>query len=135
MHKDNDILIQVSDNIRIARTKKRLSQEKLAEMIDISTKYLNMIENRKANPTIVIVIKICLALGIELQQTSPGYNLIAHSSTHNKLTCCDTGTVSGNAIFTALPGASYRFINTSDIDIRLVPNDLYSGSVSITRIL
>ena len=43
MQKDNDILIQVSDNIRIARTKKRLSQEKLAEMIDISTKYLNMI--------------------------------------------------------------------------------------------
>lgn len=35
-------------------------------MIDISTKYLNMIENRKANPTIVIVIKICQALDIEL---------------------------------------------------------------------
>ena len=76
-----------------------------------------------------------IALGIELHQTTPGFNLIAHSSTHNKLTCCDTGTVSGNAIFAALPGASYRFINTSDIDIRLVPNDLYSGSVSITRIL
>ncbi len=75
MHKDNDILIQVSDNIRIARTKKRLSQEKLAEMIDISTKYLNMIENRKANPTIVIVIKICLALGIELNTIYPNENL------------------------------------------------------------
>lgn len=75
MHKDNDILIQVSDNIRIARTKKRLSQEKLAEMIDISTKYLNMIENRKANPTIVIVIKICLALGIELNTIYPTKDL------------------------------------------------------------
>ncbi len=75
MQKDNDILIQVSDNIRIARTKKRLSQEKLAEMIDISTKYLNMIENRKANPTIVIVIKICLALGIELNTIYPTKDL------------------------------------------------------------
>lgn len=75
MHKDNDILIQVSDNIRIARTKKRISQEKLAEMIDISTKYLNMIENRKANPTIVIVIKICLALGIELNTIYPTKDL------------------------------------------------------------
>ncbi len=63
---DKLILQKVADNIRIERLRQRLSQEKLAEMIDISTKYLNMIENRKANPTIVIVIKICLALGIEL---------------------------------------------------------------------
>ena len=35
-------------------------------MVDISTKYLNMIENRKANPTIVIVVKICKVLNIEL---------------------------------------------------------------------
>ncbi len=74
-------------------------------------------------------------IGIEFHQYWPNDVLIAHSSTHNKLTCCDTGTVSGNAIFEALPGASYRFINTSDMDIKLVPNDLYSGSVSITRIL
>ena len=71
MDKDKDILIQVSDNIRIARIKKRLSQEKLAEMIDISTKYLNMIENRKANPTIVIVIKICIALNVNLDTIYP----------------------------------------------------------------
>lgn len=75
------------------------------------------------------------AIGIEFHQYWPTDVLIAHSSTHNKLTCCDTGTVSGNAIFEALPGASYRFINTSNTDLKLVPNDLYSGSVSITRIL
>ena len=63
---NNDILEQVAENIRIERLKQRLSQEKLAEMVNISTKYLNMIENRKANPTIVIVIKICNALNIEL---------------------------------------------------------------------
>lgn len=68
MQKDNDILIKVSDNIRMARLEKRISQEKLAEMIDISTKYLNMIENRKANPTIVIVVKICIALEIDLNR-------------------------------------------------------------------
>lgn len=74
-------------------------------------------------------------LGIEFHQFWPSDVLIAHSSTHNKLTCCDTGTISGNAIFEALPGASYRLINTSDVDFRLVPNDLYSACVSITRIL
>ena len=74
------------------------------------------------------------ALGAELHQFWPNDVLIAHSSTHNKLTCCDTGTINGNAIFEALPGASYRLINTSEVDIKLVPNDLYSASVSITRI-
>lgn len=68
---DREILDVVSDNIRIMRLRQRLSQEKLAEMIDISTKYLNMIENRKANPTIVIVVKICLALNIDLNSIYP----------------------------------------------------------------
>lgn len=63
---DDDILKIVADNIRLERLRCRLSQESLAEMVDISTKYLNMIENRKANPTIVIVIRICEALGIDL---------------------------------------------------------------------
>lgn len=68
---DRLILDTISDNIRIARLQKRISQEKLAEMVDISTKYLNMIENRKANPTIVIVVKVCIALGIELNSIFP----------------------------------------------------------------
>lgn len=68
---DKVILDKVSDNIRLARLQQRLSQEKLAEMVDISTKYLNMIENRKANPTIVIVIKICIALNINLNTIYP----------------------------------------------------------------
>ncbi len=68
---DKIILDKVSDNIRIARLQQRLSQEKLAEMVDISTKYLNMIENRKANPTIVIVVKICIALGVNMNTIYP----------------------------------------------------------------
>lgn len=68
---DKQILNNVSDNIRMARLQRRISQEKLAEMVDISTKYLNMIENRKANPTIVIVIRICKVLGIDLNTIYP----------------------------------------------------------------
>lgn len=64
--KNEEILAIIADNIRIERLRKRYSQEKLAELVDISSKYLNMIENRKANPTIIIVVKICLALGIDL---------------------------------------------------------------------
>lgn len=68
---DKNILKTVADNIRLERLRGRLSQEKLAEMVDISTKYLNMIENRRANPTIVIVIRICKALGIDLNTIYP----------------------------------------------------------------
>lgn len=70
---ETEILQIVADNIRIERLRRRLSQEKLAEMVDISTKYLNMIENRKANPTIVIVVKICIALKISLNTIYPEY--------------------------------------------------------------
>ena len=75
-----------------------------------------------------------IALGIELHQTTPGFNLIAHSSTHNRLSCCDTGTISGNALFAANANDKFRFVNTSNTDFQLVPNDRYSASFSITRI-
>lgn len=68
---DKLILEQIADNIRIERLKQRLSQEKLAEMVNISTKYLNMIENKKSNPTIVIVVKICKVLKIDLNSVYP----------------------------------------------------------------
>lgn len=66
MHYCEEILKTIADNIRIERLRKRLSQEKLAEYVGISTKYLNMIENNKTNPTILIVTKICAVLQIDL---------------------------------------------------------------------
>ena len=68
---DMEILQIVADNIRIERLRKRISQEKLAELVGISTKYLNMIENKKANPTIVVVIKICQTLDLTLETIFP----------------------------------------------------------------
>ena len=68
---DMEILQIVADNIRIERLRKRISQEKLAERVGFSTKYLNMIENKKANPTIVVVIKICQTLDITLETIFP----------------------------------------------------------------
>ena len=74
------------------------------------------------------------ALGVELHQIYPNDIVIAHSSTHNKVSSCDTGTISGNAIFEATAGSTYKFINTSNIDFDLVPNDLYSAAVSVNKI-
>ena len=75
-----------------------------------------------------------VALGIELHQTTPAFSLIAHYSTHNKLGCCDTGTINGNALFASNANSKFRFVNTSQTDIQLVPNDRYSASFSITRV-
>ena len=37
-------------------------------MANITQKYLNLIENKKANPSIVIVVNICQALDIKLSE-------------------------------------------------------------------
>ena len=74
------------------------------------------------------------ALGIEFHQVVPFDVLIAHSSTHNEVFPCATGTISGNAIFNAPANSKFKFFNTSGVDIELVANDLYSASVSMNRI-
>ena len=73
-------------------------------------------------------------LGIEFHQVVPFDVKIAHSSTHNEVYPCATGTISGNAIFSAPANSKFKFFNTSGVDIELVANDLYSASVSMNRI-
>lgn len=75
-----------------------------------------------------------VALSIEFHQFWPSKEFIAHSSTHNKLNYCETGTISGSAIFNATAGSTFRFVNSSTVDFELVPNDKYSAVVSISRI-
>ena len=65
MDKDT-VLTKISENIRLVRLKKRYTQEVLAEKAGITQKYLNMIENKNANPSIVVIVNICEALNIEL---------------------------------------------------------------------
>ena len=63
---DRKILDKIVDNIRIERLRKKYTQEKLAEKTGITQKYINLIENGKTNPSILIVVKICMALEIDL---------------------------------------------------------------------
>lgn len=63
-----EIIKRVAENIRIERVRKKLSQDKLAEKAGISTKYLNSIENEKVNPSITVVVQLCLALEINLDK-------------------------------------------------------------------
>lgn len=62
----NLILTKIAENIRITRLKRHYTQEQLAEKANITQKYLNLIEKKKANPSILIVVSICDALDIDL---------------------------------------------------------------------
>lgn len=49
--------------IRERRTHKHISQEKLAEMVDISVTYMGAIENARKHPSLTTLVNIANALG------------------------------------------------------------------------
>ena len=64
----NEIITLIAENIRIQRLRKRLTQDKLAELSGFSTQYINSIEAKKVNPSIVVIVNICKALNIDLNK-------------------------------------------------------------------
>lgn len=60
--------IQIGKRIRALRRKKSLSQEQLAERINMSSKYLGEIERGKVNFSIDIAEKIASGLEIDLSR-------------------------------------------------------------------
>ena len=52
-------------NIRTLRRARNISQEKLAEMADLSTVYLGRIENGRQEPSLNTIGRIANALGVE----------------------------------------------------------------------
>lgn len=61
---DNKILL--GTRIRKIREGKSLTQEKLAELMDINAKYLSGIERGKENPTLDMLIRLAIALDVEM---------------------------------------------------------------------
>ena len=55
-------------NVKFARIKKNISQEKLAELINVSRMTISMIETAKQNPTILKVIDIAKALNVDINE-------------------------------------------------------------------
>ena len=63
---DKELLLRIAFNIKIERTIKRLTQAKLAELIDVHEKYIGIIEAGKQNITIKTLNKIANALKIDI---------------------------------------------------------------------
>ncbi|MDI6801786.1 MAG: helix-turn-helix transcriptional regulator [Thermodesulfovibrionales bacterium] len=58
--------ILIGKRIQELRKKQKLSQEQIAEKIDISPNYLSRIECGKENPTLDMLIKLSNALEVEM---------------------------------------------------------------------
>ena len=58
----------LSDNIKIYRKKRNMTQEQLAEKAMCSTSYIKQIESQKnfKNVTFITITNICNALGIDI---------------------------------------------------------------------
>ncbi len=62
------IIKNFSTNIRVERVRKKLKQEKLAEMADITPEYLARIEAGKYNPSLAVVVNLAEALEISIDK-------------------------------------------------------------------
>ena len=56
------------NRIRTFRNSKGLTQERLAEAVDIHATYISRIESGKKLPTLIIICKIADALGVDLYE-------------------------------------------------------------------
>lgn len=57
----------IGDNIKRLREEKKWSQEMLAEKAKISMRRLQRIENVEAHGRLLVVVAICKALGVQLE--------------------------------------------------------------------
>lgn len=62
---EQELLKVFGDNLRLERLKRRLSQEKLAELANVTKAYIGSIERAKTNPSLIVIYKLCAALEID----------------------------------------------------------------------
>lgn len=60
-----DIRVLVGRNVRRARIEKGLTQEELAERAGTSQFYVSSLEAGRRNPTVVTVLELAQALGVD----------------------------------------------------------------------
>ena len=66
-----DIIKLFAENLRIERARKKLPQEKLAELANITPEYLSRIESGKFSPSLVVITNLAIALGISVDTLIP----------------------------------------------------------------
>ncbi len=64
MREKKEINIQIGEQIKLAREAARLTQEALAERIDVSPQYISDLERGVVGVSIATLKRICTALGV-----------------------------------------------------------------------
>lgn len=59
-------------NVKMARLKKNISQEELAELVNTSRTTISMIETARQNPTILKVVDIARVLEVDINELLNG---------------------------------------------------------------
>ena len=69
---DREEVIKIfAEHLRAERARKQFSQEKLAEMADITPEYLARIEKEKYSPSLIVIVNLALALNISVDKLIP----------------------------------------------------------------
>ena len=75
---DRQTIIKLfAENVRAERARKAYSQEKLAEMADITPEYLARIEKEKYSPSLVVIVKLAIALNVPVNRLIPLENYMS----------------------------------------------------------
>lgn len=79
----------LADAIRQARIEKRISQEKLAEMLDVSTTHVRHIESGHRKPSIEKLVSLCQILDISFDQVVKGEPRPVATASERVLNCME----------------------------------------------
>ena len=68
MRQKKDINIQIGEQVRLAREKAKVTQEQLAEKIDVSPQYVSDLERGVVGPSVSTIKRICTSLNVSSDQ-------------------------------------------------------------------
>ena len=66
-----DIIKLFAENLRVERARKNITQEKLAEMANITPEYLARLEKEKYSPSLVVIANLAKALSVSVDTLIP----------------------------------------------------------------
>jgi XRE family transcriptional regulator, aerobic/anaerobic benzoate catabolism transcriptional regulator len=69
--KQHDVTATIGANVRAVRTEASLSRKRLAEIADVSERYLNQLEHGDANVSVGVLARIAEALAVDLSSLLP----------------------------------------------------------------
>ncbi len=88
MEHENELNL-LADAIRQARIQKRISQEKLAEMLDVSTTHIRHMESGHRKPSIEKLISLCKILDISFDRVVKGDPHPVSTASERVLNCLE----------------------------------------------